>query len=323
MREIWFRKELNDLALDVVAIGNIVSDFVAAPVHSLPNWGELYQVDQPISLNIGGNAAIFSVCASKLGLTTGLLGAVGEDEIGELLIAKFKAAEVDTSKIKLTKEKPTAVTLAIANETGERSFFHHFGANSEFELDDVDFEYLADAKAMLLCSYFIMPKLQGEPARAILKRAKENNLTTFFDVAWDPAGKWKLDDILDYVDVFIPNEDEVLRLTNENNISNAIGKLLDVGVETVVVKMGASGCLVKNQEGEEYRINAHSVKALDTTGAGDTFNAGFVYGILSNWDLEKTAQFANAAAALSVTKIGGATAAPTVAEVEEFLTLEF
>ena len=303
-----------------MAIGNIVSDFIAAPVDSLPTWGELYSIEQPISLNIGGNAAIFSVCSSKLGLVTGLLGAVGMDEIGELLMAKFKAAEVDTSKIKLTKERPTAVTLALANTTGERSFFHHFGANSEFGLDDVDFEYLANAKALLLCSYFIMPKLQGEPTRAILKRAKENNLTTFFDVAWDPAGQWELDDILEYVDVFIPNEDEVLRVTKENNISNAIDKLLDFGVETMVVKLGASGCFVKNHKGEEYRIDAHAVKALDTTGAGDTFNAGFVYGILSHWDLEKTTKFANAAAALSVTKLGGTTAAPTVVEIEEFIS---
>ncbi len=304
---------------DVVALGNIVADFIAAPVKKLPNWGELYRIEQPIMLNIGGNAAIFSTNAAKLGLKTSLVGKVGDDEIGEMLLTKLKAGAVDISQVKLSKTSPTSVTLAIANGSGERSFFHHFGANGELMLNDIDFKFLSKSKALLLCSYFLMPGLFGAPAITLLKRAKEKKLITFFDVAWDPSGKWSLDDILTYVDVFIPNETEILKLSNQKNISSAVRKLLDVGVSMVAVKMGSSGCYVENNKGEKHRLKAHKVKAIDTTGAGDAFNAGFVYGTLSGWDLKKIAEFANAAAAFSVTKLGGSTGAPTRLEVEDFI----
>lgn len=270
-------------------------------------------------LNIGGNAAIFSTNAAKLGLKTSLVGKVGDDEIGEMLLTKLKAGAVDISQVKLSKTSPTSVTLAIANGSGERSFFHHFGANGELMLNDIDFKFLSKSKALLLCSYFLMPGLFGAPAITLLKRAKEKKLITFFDVAWDPSGKWSLDDILTYVDVFIPNETEILKLSNQKNISSAVRKLLDVGVSMVAVKMGSSGCYVENNKGEKHRLKAHKVKAIDTTGAGDAFNAGFVYGTLSGWDLKKIAEFANAAAAFSVTKLGGSTGAPTRLEVEDFI----
>lgn len=302
-----------------MAIGNIVSDFVAAPVTRVPTWGELYSVEQPINLNIGGNAAIFSACASRLGLQAGLMGKIGDDEIGQVLLKKLKDASVDVSFVSLSRNKPTAATLVIANDTGERSFYHHIGANAEFGLGDVDFTSLYEAKALLLCSYFIMPDLDGDPAKTILKQAKENNMVTFFDVAWDPTGNWSLDEILNYVDVFIPNEDEITRIMKKKDVADAIHELLDAGVQTVAVKLGSKGCYIENNEGEIIQLKAHNVKALDTTGAGDTFNAGFVYGILSGWDLDITARFANAAAAISVTKLGGATAAPTLNEVEEFM----
>ena len=158
--------------LDVVAIGNIVSDFVGAPVHKVPTWGELYSIEEPITLNIGGNAAIFAACSAQLGLKAGLVGRVGADELGSMLLGKLKAAKIETSHIKRTKTSSTSATLVIANPKGERSFFHHFGANREVGLKDIDFKYISEAKGLLLCSYFIMPGLEGDVAKNILKRAK-------------------------------------------------------------------------------------------------------------------------------------------------------
>jgi ribokinase len=307
------------LSFDVITIGNIVSDFVAAPVKRMPCWGELYSIEKPINMNIGGNAAIFSVCASQLGLHTGLIGKIGDDEIGKMLLTKLSASSVDVSGVKISTQKPTSVTLAIANEQGDRSFFHHFGANSDLSIKDINIQYFNDTKALLLCSYFIMPGLDGKPAKKILQTAKDNNLITFFDVAWDPSGRWKVKDILDNVDVFIPNEDEITSITHKSSISDAVKDILASGVDTVVVKLGSKGCYIKNKKGKKVRLDAYKVNAIDATGAGDSFNAGFVYGILNGWDLEKTGRFANAAGALSVTKLGGATAAPKIEEVEEFM----
>ena len=302
-------------------LGNIVADFVAAPVLKHPGWGELYQVERPITLNIGGNAAIFGAVASKLGLETALLGALGDDDLGRLLGAKLNAAGVDTSRVIISDKSTTSATLVLANDIGERSFFHHFGANRDLTGDVIDLEFIANAKALFLCSYFIMPGLERNTAKQILKQAKDNNLTTFFDLAWDPSGRWELIDegILDYVDVFIPNNDELVKITKKTSVPAAVRDLLDAGIDTVAVKMGAKGCYVENKKGQAIQLKAHDVNAIDTTGAGDTFNAGFVYGKLAGWDLEKIARFANAAAAFSVTKLGGATGAPTVDEIDNFL----
>lgn len=309
------------MPFDVIAIGNVVSDFVAAPVKRMPCWGELYSIEKPIKMNIGGNAAIFSVCASQLGLKTGLIGKIGDDEIGKMLLGKVSASSVNVSGVKISTEKPTSVTLAIANEQGERSFFHHFGANSDLKLKDINTQYFKDTKALLLCSYFIMPGLAGKPSKRILQNAKENNLINFFDVAWDPTNRWELDGLLKYVDVFMPNEDEILSITHKSSVSDAVKDVLSSGVETVAVKLGSKGCYIKNNKGKKIRLDAHNVDAVDTTGAGDIFNAGFIYGFLNGWDLEKTARFANGAGALSVTKLGGTTAAPTIEQIEEFIDL--
>jgi sugar/nucleoside kinase (ribokinase family) len=232
---------------------------------------------------------------------------------------KLKTTGVDLSQVTNSQKSSTAVTLVAANDSGERCFLHHFGANTDLKLDDIDFKHLSKSKAVLLCSYFIMPGLDGEPSKTILQRAKRDGLTTFFDVAWDPSGKWDLGDILEFVDVFIPNDDELRMLTKEKDIKSAVNILLDSGVPTVAVKKGNKGCYVANSEGEKIELAAEPVSAIDTTGAGDTFNAAFVYGVLSSWNLEKTAKFANVAGAISVTKVGGATAAPTRQEIENFI----
>ena len=304
---------------DVIAIGNIVADFIAAPVVRHPNWGELIEVESPIGLNIGGNAAIFSVCASAFDLNCALLGMVGADELSGLLQEKLDHAQVDTTNIRVSDSHSTGSTLVVASETGERGFYHHMGANREFSLDDIDFRIFDGSKALLLCSYFIMPGLEGDSARTILATAKKKGLTTFFDVAWNPSGKWLLGDFMDSVDVFMPNADEIMMLTGKETVSAAAAEFLARGVDTVAVKMGDQGCYVATSKGETVRLDGHKVKAVDTTGAGDTFNAGFVYGMLSGWELEDVARFANAAAAISVTKLGGATAAPTRTVIEEVL----
>jgi sugar/nucleoside kinase (ribokinase family) len=307
------------VSLDVLAIGNIVGDFVAAPVKRMPCWGELTSIEQPITLNVGGNAGIFTTWASQLGLNTSLMGKIGDDDIGKLLISKLRTSAVDVSHVKVSQDKPTSVTLVIANDVGERSFFHYPGANAEFGIKDIDVKPFSEAKALLLCSYFIMPGLEGGGAKKILKTARKKGLLTVFDVAWDPHGKWALNDTLKYVDVFIPNEEEILKITKKNVMTEAANEILKAGVKIVAIKMGSKGCYIKNNKGEKFRINAHNVESLDSTGAGDTFNAAFVYGLLSDWNLEKTARFANAAGALSVTQLGGTTASPTKENIEEFI----
>lgn len=305
------------MAPRIVAIGNIVADLIAPSVKKIPKWGQLVETSS-ISLSIGGNAAIFAACSARLGIRSGVIGKVGRDALGSFLVKELNRMGVDTSRLKIEPRSSTSVTFALSNTRGERLFIHNFGANATFAEEDVDMDYVYGCKLLHVCAYNLVPLLVGEPTLRIMKKAKTSGLVTTFDVSWDPKGRWDVDGILEYTDVFLPNESEARHITGARNPSLAADRLVDMGADIVAIKLGRRGCLVRTQD-REFLCSGFKVPAVDTTGAGDAFNAGFVYGLLKKWDLEKTANFANAVAALTVTKPGGTTAAPTLAEAEEFL----
>jgi len=302
---------------DVVSIGNIVVDFVAANVSEMPKWGQLVEVGEPIRSSVGGNSGIFSCVSSRLGLKVSIVGAVGTDFMGDWVVNEMQNFGVDTSYIKQT-DTQTSTTLAMANPEGERAFVHYVGSNARLTLEDIDQRLISDSRALMLSAYFIMPGLYGEPSRKLLAYAKEKGVLTVFDVAWDPHGRWVLDKILENVDIFIPNIDEAEMLAGTRSASESSAKFIEMGAKMVVIKMGKEGVFVRSKN-ETFHIPAFKVKAIDATGAGDTFNASFVYAYLKGWELKKCAIFANAAGALKVTKVGGVSSAPTEKEIMEFI----
>ncbi|MFQ6085514.1 MAG: carbohydrate kinase family protein [Candidatus Bathyarchaeia archaeon] len=303
---------------EVVTVGNIVADLIAPSTKRIPKWGQLIEAPS-ISLTVGGNAAIFASCLARLGVRASLLGGVGNDILGSFLLENLKKIGVDTSRVKIDPGANTSVTLAISNPKGERLFIHDYGANAKFGKGDVDARFIARHKLLHLCAYNLVPMLVGEPTLEIMRSAKNKGLTTTFDVSWDPSGRWRVDGILRYTDLFLPNEEEARHITGASTPIAAASKLVEDGPGTVVIKLGPRGCLVRTSGGEEFRSPGFKVPVLDTTGAGDAFNSGFVYGLLKDWDLRETARFANAVAALTVTKPGGTTGAPTLGEVTRFL----
>ncbi len=302
---------------DVVSIGNIVVDFVAAKVERMPDWGHLVEVKEPIRNSVGGNSAIFSCVASRLGLKVTIVGSVGKDLMGDWVMKELQDYGVDTGGIKHANV-PTSTTFAMANPEGERAFVHYVGANEELTLDDVDQNLLANTRALLLCAYFIMPGLYGEPSRKLLSYANEHGVLTVFDVAWDPMNRWELDDLLKYVDIFMPNIDEAEMLSGTREPDEACERFRKMGAKLVVIKMGIEGAYVMSEK-EKFHAPAFAVEARDATGAGDTFNASFVYAYLKGWELKKCATFANAAGAIKVTKVGGVSSAPNEEEIMRFI----
>jgi sugar/nucleoside kinase (ribokinase family) len=302
----------------VIVIGNIVADFIATQVAKLPAWGQLIEIQMPINMHIGGNAAIFAVCSTKLGMRTGLIGKFSNNMLGKLLKTDIAGYGVDVSHTKFT-DTPQSITLVVANPEGERCFFHHIGSNATLCPADVDFDYIATCKWLLLCSYFIVPGLAIKDVEKILAHAKSKGINTAVDVAWDPKDEWNLDGILQYTDLILPNIDEAQKLTGEATVEAAASALIDAGVNTVAIKLGPAGSYVCNNRGDKYHVASYKVNAIDTTGAGDAFNAGFIYGMIQNWALERTAKFANAVGALTTTKIGGTMGAPTIDDVNKFI----
>ena len=305
----------------VIAVGNIVADFIATNIRMFPEWGEHVETKAAIEPIIGGNAANFAICLTKLGISTALIGKVGRDTLGRALLKALRKKKIDVSNVSFC-ETPTSVSLIASNLQGERGVIHYIGANSSLKVEDISLEKFPGARILHLSAYYLTPGLEGIPAEGILKKAKELGLVTTFDVAWDLKGLWNVSNLLEFVDFFLPNEKEAEMITGKADPAESASVLLDKGAKTVVIKLGSKGCLIKTCVGEEMHIPSYRVPVVDTTGAGDAFDAGFIYGVLKKWSLKKAGRFANAVAALTL-KSRGTTSAPTLRHALKLLDVKY
>ena len=296
---------------DVVCIGDAIVDIVAL-VERFPRLDEEVEISR-LEFHPGGAAANSASCLSKLGLKVAFVGAVGSDYFGKLLLKAFEKDGVDTSRVKVVKT-PTGVVIAIVlRRTGERVLFAFEGANTELKPSDIDFNYVLNCKAIQLNG----TKL--DVAVEVARMAKKQGLTVQYDPGsmYTAKGLETLRGVIENTDILMLNRAELSMLIPEEDLSSATFKLLELGPNIVVVKLGAEGCFVKTWE-KEFRCPAYKVKPVDTTGAGDAFNSAFLYAILRGYSLEKAALFANATAALKITRVG-ARSLPRLSEVLEFL----
>jgi sugar/nucleoside kinase (ribokinase family) len=150
----------------------------------------------------------------------------------------------------------------------------------------------------------VMPELDGAPAARVLERAKARGLVTSLDTVWDATGKWeRLLPCLPFVDLFVPSLAEAAAVSGQSEPRAAAAWLREHGVGTVALKLGVDGCFVAGKEFEGF-VRAPKVEAVDSTGAGDAFAAGFLYGHLAGWPVERSASLANGAGALATTAVG-------------------
>jgi len=181
--------------------------------------------------------------------------------------------------------------------------------------EELDLDYIASAKALHTTA------LRVDTAEKAMRHAKKEGVTTSFDLEKHVAnyGFEKLAPLIKLTDVLLPNKMGALTLTGANNLTEAAEKLISLGPKLVVITRGDKRCLVRTIH-ETLEVPAFKVIAIDTTGAGDAFNAGFIIGILRGWDVRSAATFANAVAAIKITHVGAQTGLPTREEVEKFLT---
>ncbi len=284
---------------EVTSVGDINVDIITTRLGDMPQRDS--QVIAPrIALSSGGCAANFARATGKLGAKVRFIGKVGKDIFGNFL--RDNLNEVD---LRLLTGEKTGITIAITLEDNTRSFITYPGANSELKVEDIEFN-LIDGKCLHIASFF----LQGlrESTSEILDYAHDKEMITSFDTGWDPRGWSEEDtrlvkDILRKVDIFFPNISEGKAITGAKDEKEICKNLLDLGPEIIGLKRGKKGSYIATSD-ESYSIPPFRVKTVDTTGAGDVFDAAFIFGHLKNWDLRKTGRFANAAAALSTTGYG-------------------
>ena len=299
---------------DLLVAGEINPDLILShPEFPLQFEQEEILIDDA-ALTIGSSNAIFACGASRLGLKTALIGVVGNDVFGTFMLEALAARNVDTSSVIVDPEQDTGFSV-ILNRVSDRAILTYMGAIDALKAERVTDGLLSKCRHLHVASYFLQTNLQPGLADLFL-RAHRLGLTTSLDTNWDPEGEWRgVSELLPLTDIFLPNESEALALTGESDPEEAV-HILASQAPTVAVKMGAQGALAC--EGEKCVFaEPLDVEVADTVGAGDSFNAGFIYGFLHNWTLERTLRLAVACGSLSTRVAGGTGGQPTLEEALE------
>jgi len=304
----------------VACLGILVADLMCRPVDEYPGPGELVLVDE-MSLHTGGCAANTGVGLVKIGIDTAVLGKVGNDGMGDFVRTKLAATGIDTRGIAVDPVVNTSGTSVAVMSDGERSFIHYVGANATYKVSDVRWDIIEGAKILHVAGHFLMPGFDGEPCAQVMKEAKSRGLVTTLDTAGAPQPGWGelVTPVLPHVDYALPSENEARVITGQTDVSKIADWFLERGVKVVGLKRGSLGSYLKSAQGQEYSKPIFKVDAIDTTGSGDAFVAGFLTGLVMGWSLEKTLTFGNATGALCATAVGATAGVKSLAQTQAFL----
>lgn len=307
--------------IDVSCVGILVADVITKPVDSVPKSGLLTRVDS-IELFSGGCAMSAGIDMSKIGVKTAVLGKVGKDSFGKFLKDELIKFSVSVDGIVEDEGVQTSASVVLSESGGERSFLHCVGANGTFSYEDINWEVVENSKIVFVAGTMLMDKFDGDDCARFLKRCKEMGKTTVLDTAWDSKGRWMsvLAGSMPYIDVFMPSYEEAVELSGETEVEKIADVFFEKGVKQVVIKLGSRGCYLREtKDAPAVTIPSFKVKAVDTTGAGDSFCAGFIAGMVRGLSFEECGRFANATGAHCVMAKGATTGIKSFEEINEFI----
>jgi ribokinase len=296
--------------LEVIGFGALNMDYLHR-VDRLVLDGETYI--HHTTRSPGGSAANTIFGLARLGVKTGLLGAVGDDEDGKAILDDLKQVEVDISHIRIVDDAPTGSAMGFVDEKGRRALYVSPGANSQIEREDIELAYAAQARILHLTSFV------DEKQLAVQEWLVEE-IPSQVQVSFAPGsiyarqGAEALSRILSRIIFLFVNEDEAKDM-------GGVRGLFDRGCQVVVITLGEKGCRVvkaaaSGHSEEDHLIEAAAAPAVDTTGAGDAFAAGFLYGVLGQRDLVTCGRLGNLVASRCIAAMGGRAGLPTLDELE-------
>ena len=306
-----------DSEFDLVVLGDCNPDLVLTGDEIDPSFGQIERFVDAADLMIGGSGGILACGAARLGLRTALVGMVGDDLFGNFMCDALTQRGVDTSGIVVDPSLRTGVTV-ILSRPGDRAILTFPGTISAFAAADVDARLLTTSRHVHVASYFLQTSLApGLPT--LFEQAGHAGATTSVDPNWDPHERWDggIRELLGSVDVFLPNAEEAVRIGGVQDTREAARVLAAQGPLTAV-KLGAAGALAVDNDGRIVQTpGLAGVQPVDAVGAGDSFDAGFLTGLLSGWTIERALSLGCACGALSTRAVGGTSAQPTLAQALE------
>ena len=305
----------------VLCIGSVTADIIVTPADSIPPPGTLRAV-RSTALHVGGCAANAAMALARLGVPAALCCKVGGDVLGDLVCSELERGGVEVSGVVRDPAVPTTSSVVCVSSEGERSFLYTPGSTSELRGQDVPRALIDGADIVFVAGAMLLSSLDGAPCRELLAYARQKGKLTAMDTAWDFDGVWlpKIEAALPELDLFLPSREEAQKLSGRQDPAGMADFFLEKGVRNVVIKLGRDGALFCPEHAERFILPAYRVEHVaDTTGAGDSFCAGFLCGLAQGWDYRKSGAFANAVGAHCVQQVGAAAGIRPMQEILRFM----
>jgi len=301
---------------DLSVVGELNADLI---LYGLPATlePEREHLADDFAITLGSSSAIFAHNISLLGSRVGFTSCIGGDPLGKFCVDRLEESGVDVSGVKLLSSKTTGVTV-ILPLSKQRQILTYLGTTLDLQFAHLDLNYLRNASHFHLSSFFLLRGLRPRIPE-LFSLMKHSGLTTSLDTNDDPEDFWADDvkSVLKSVDIFLPNEREACKLAGTNDVQDALQALSRL-VPVVVIKCGPQGVIAKRGN-DQFHAPSLSVQPVDTVGAGDSFNAGFLHKYILRCGLEECLEYGNAVAALSTTRAGGTEALRDRSHREYFL----
>jgi sugar/nucleoside kinase (ribokinase family) len=296
----------------VHCLGVLVVDALSGPIERYPVPGLTPQVNtKSVRFLAGGGAANTGSALGQMGISVGVFSKVGTDPNGVFLRSELKRSGVDVSHIVESEDESTPFTFVGIHPGGERSFIHTPGCNLSFSIKDVNQAALLDCQVLLYQDMWVLPQLDGPSAAQILAQAQQRGITTLLDECYGLGPNRNIfEAALPYCDVVLPSYDDMRVIYPDLDAARVAAHLRQCGARRVVLKLGPRGCLVSDAKGN-VQLPSIAQEILDTTGAGDCFDAGFIAGLVNGLDDVAAARIGSAAAAACIRNVGGAVGIPS------------
>lgn len=309
---------------DILVAGEINPDLILSG-NVEPAFEQVEQLVDSAVLTIGSSSVIFGCGAARLGLKVAFIGKCGDDLFGHFMLGEMQNRGIDISHVITVPGRATGLSV-ILNRGIDRAILTHPGLMQDLQATDIPDDLLRQARHLHVASYFLQTALQSE-LPSLFQRACDLGLTTSLDTNYDPSEQWHgFDQLLAVTNIFLPNESEACSLTGTASVDQAATRLSEK-VETLAVKLGARGALgvsrsphlTGGKPSQTDRVTSIPVNVIDTVGAGDSFDAGFIFGYLQGWSLEKALRAAAFCGAMSTRSAGGTSAQAILSELMSFL----
>ena len=296
---------------DLVVAGELNPDLILCDPKLEARFGQREALVEQADLTIGSSSAIFACGAARLGLHVAMAGVVGDDLFGRFMQDTLDRRGIDTGAVIVDPQLKTGISVILARGA-DRAILTCSGTIGALRAEQVPDHLLQRARHLHVASYFLQTSLRpGLPD--LLQRARGLGLSISLDTNWDPAQRWEgVKEILPWVDVFLPNEAEAQAIACVASLTEAIDRLARL-VPMLAVKLGGDGAIARRGD-EAVRLRALPVEVADTVGAGDSFDAGFLYGYLQGWTLARSLGLAVACGSLSARVLGGTSGQPDLTE---------